>query len=236
LVTIIGGDATDDPNRDKELADKSARLTNQLLLERQLRVADAARKALEEEGGRFQIRLKIPTGEKVTNPLGGEELIEYEEGKHETKTYYFHKITANDWNLYNAKRAELNNETAKPVGEADNAKIADLNNRIYEYLAIKYLGMKHDEYLRAEWDDVRLAVDACNHITDWQSQEVAVQGSTIGLIKKPQRATQEMLEQVRAMDAEEEEPTREFSKIDKTPPPKKEKRSSPKKDFAYDEY
>lgn len=72
------------PPTDKEtnLAEQAQRINNEPLLERQLRVADAARKALEEEGGRFTIRLKLPTDGKIPNPLGGEELEEFEEDIH----------------------------------------------------------------------------------------------------------------------------------------------------------
>src|SRR3712207_6724445 len=132
-------------DKERELAEQTQRISNELMLERQIRVAEAARRALEEDRGRFTIRLKIPTGKKVANPLGGEEMEEFEEGKHETKTYHFHKITANDWNLYMIRRGELNNESSKPLEQADQTKIADLNNRIYEYLAWKYLGIKHED-------------------------------------------------------------------------------------------
>lgn len=235
-------------DKEKELAEQAQRLNNELLLERQLRVADAARKALEEEGGRFSIRLKIPTGVKTPNPFGGEDIEEFEEGKHETKTYHFHKITASDWNLYMMKRAELNNETSKSLDKVDNSKIADLNNRIYEYLAIKYLGMNHDDYMRAEWDDVRLAVDACNHMTEWQSQEIAVEGNTVSLIKKPKpidfkfRDSRLKLNNVADNEEKEEaEPTREFHTLDSPSTDTKSKNkdsssSKSKKTFEYDEY
>ncbi len=39
-------------DKEKNLAEQAQRINNELLLERQLGVADAARKALEEEGGR----------------------------------------------------------------------------------------------------------------------------------------------------------------------------------------
>lgn len=53
-------------DREKNLPEQAQRIYNESLLERQPRAADAARRALEEEGGRFTIRLKIPTGEKIT--------------------------------------------------------------------------------------------------------------------------------------------------------------------------
>ena len=70
-------------DKEKNLAEQAQRINNELLLERQLRVADAARKALEEEGERFTIPLKITTTEeRIPNPLGGEELEESEEDTH----------------------------------------------------------------------------------------------------------------------------------------------------------
>lgn len=223
------------------LFEQSQNLTNELILERQLRVADAARKALEEENGRFVIRLKIPTGKKIANPFGNEELDEFkEEGEHEIKTYHFHKITAADWGLCSQKKGELNNEASKPIDKQDNTKIADLNNRIYEFLAIKFLGMKHDEYVRAEWDDVRLAIDACNHITEWQSQEIAIDGTGIAAVVGRQRPPSPPLSsppsslleehQQRQIEQQEEEEDVSSNNTKK----KKPRSSSKKQSYDYD--
>jgi hypothetical protein len=63
------------------------------LLERRLRVSGGVKKTLEEDRGRFTIRLKIPTVRKYRNPLSGalsgEEMEEFEEeGRtHETETF-----------------------------------------------------------------------------------------------------------------------------------------------------
>lgn len=227
-------------DKEQQLFEESQHMSNELVLERQIRVANAARKALEEEGGRFRVRLKVPSGNKTTNPLSGEEMEEFKEGEYETKIYHFHKIAANDWALYRTKLAELQNETAKPLDKVDNSKIADLNNRIYEYLAIKYLGMHHDEYIRAEWDDVRLAVDACNSITEWQSQEIVVDGDKVNLVKKQQQSTKKKLATASIHPEEiKEEESHEVNRFGTTttPPPSKSHRSSSsKKLYEYEEY
>jgi hypothetical protein len=59
------------------------------LLGRRLRVSGGVKKTLEEDRGRFTIRLKIPTVRKYRNPLSGEEMEEFEEeGRtHETETF-----------------------------------------------------------------------------------------------------------------------------------------------------
>jgi hypothetical protein len=59
-----------------------------------LRISGGAKKTLEEDRGRFTIRLKIPTVRKYRNPLSGalsgEEMEEFEEEEgrtHETETF-----------------------------------------------------------------------------------------------------------------------------------------------------
>jgi hypothetical protein len=120
-----------------------------------------------------QGRLKIATVRKYRNPLSGalcgEEMEEFEEeGRtHETGTFIFHKMTANDWRLYISKRGELANKIAEPVRLLHNTIVAGLNNRIQnECLASKYQWIRHEDYVRAELDHIRLAVDACKSITE----------------------------------------------------------------------
>jgi hypothetical protein len=148
------------------LQEQVANLNNKLLLERQLRIAETARKVFEEQNGQFKIRLRIPTGKLIINAFNEEEL-EYKENEFDTKTYYYNKLSANDNNLLTSKRGELANTQ-------DAAKAADLTNRIYEFLALKFLRIKHDDYIRAEWDDIRLAIDVCNHINDSGHLELEV--------------------------------------------------------------
>ena len=159
---------TENSNREKELEEQVIKLNNELTYERQLRVSEEAKRAFSEDnGGRFEIRLKIPTGNTIINAFGDEEL-EYKPDTYDTKTYHYHKLSANDYNTYMMKRGELNSL----VSPEDQVKAADLLTRMYEFMAMKYLGMKHDDYVRAEWDDVHLAVDVCNHVNEWAAKDI----------------------------------------------------------------
>jgi hypothetical protein len=148
---------------DKHLEDENVKIANRIAMERMVRIDETARK-LKENNGEISIRLRIPIGE--TDNAFGEKEVMYKDGEYETKSYKFRNIVTNDWNLYTLKRAELQNENVKPIEQIDQNKIAELNSKIYEYLALKYLGVPHNEYVRAEWDDVKLAVETCNHITE----------------------------------------------------------------------
>jgi hypothetical protein len=151
---------------ERMLEEQVIQLNNRVLYERQLRVAEAARKVFEEDNGQFKIRLKIPTGKTIINAFGDEEL-EFKEDVYHTETYHYNKLSATDNNTLLLKRAELGNEQ-------DPQKSADLTNRIYEFLALKFLKIKRDDYTRAVWDDVRLAVDVCNHINEWAHKEIEI--------------------------------------------------------------
>lgn len=184
---------TQEGEYDKSLEERNIQIAKRTQLERSIRIVEAAKKAMEQDKGKFIIRLKMPTGNKVINAFGQQE-DEYHEGQHEKEPYHFRRISTSDWNLYRTKLAELNNETAKPIGEADNTKVVDLNNRIYEFLALKYLGIKHPEYVRAEWDDIQLAVDVCNHITETGTKAIEIQEFETGVdYVQPSRLTSRML-------------------------------------------
>lgn len=147
----------------KNLEDENIKIANRIAMERTIRVDEIARKIIENKGN-VAIRFRIPEGETV-NAFGEKETL-YRNNDYIFKTFTFRKIATGDWNLYVMKRAELQNEIMKPADQADQTKIADLNNRIYEFLAMKYLGISHDDYVRAEWDDAKLMIEACNHLTE----------------------------------------------------------------------
>jgi len=202
----------EEKSEEQLLLEENESITNKLVLERSIRVAETAKKVFEQDGGRFIIKLKIPTGKKIPNPFGGEDDEYKEDGEYDEEPYYFHKVSANDWNTYMTKRAELSNETAKPLPEQDQNKIADLNARIYEFLALKYLGMKHDDYIRAEWDDIRLAVDACNHVTEWASKEIGERGAGTVQALRPPRVVETPLRDTLMRGRIDTSPNKDYSK------------------------
>jgi hypothetical protein len=198
---------------DKHIEEENVKIANRIAMERTIRIDEAARK-LRDNNGEVSIRLRIPTGE-VENAFGEKQVV-YKEGEYETKSYKFRKIATSDWNLYTLKRAELQNESAKPITESDQNKIADLNNRIYEYLALKYLGVPHNDYIRAEWDDIKLAVEACNMITENANVEFEFKS------KKKQQTNNNNTDE-------------ELLPVSIPPFNKKEEGTSPKKTYDYED-
>lgn len=73
---------------------------------------------------------------------------------------YQGQMTTQEYNQFATFRGKMLKET-------DTEKAEDMATRLYEYGAMKFLDMSHDTYLRAEKDEVRMAVDACLHISSW---------------------------------------------------------------------
>lgn len=80
----------------------------------------------------------------------------------------FHKqtLTTKDYNDFVQYRYKWLNE--KNFG--DQSKAEDMEFRLFEFGAMKFLGMNHDDYVHADKEQVRVAVDACTQITAWNGQ------------------------------------------------------------------
>jgi hypothetical protein len=74
-----------------------------------------------------------------------------------TKTYYRRSMSTQDYKRY----LDAKNRLAK---ELDEAKRIDLTLRMYEYLALKFLGMTHEEFKLADFDDIVVATLACDSL------------------------------------------------------------------------
>lgn len=114
------------------------------------RIIDAA-----STGGKdgFEIKMGRKTGNKIFDPLDGKETDEVVFDT--SKIYHRHSISTQDYKRYNQAKEQLANET-------DENKRNDLAMRMYEYLAMKFLGMSHEEFVKADFDDVVVAALACD--------------------------------------------------------------------------
>lgn len=109
----------------------------------------------------YSITLMIPTGKKVPDPLEPEKELDEYNGT-ETKKYKRRPISAKDYHRAEKLRAQFQNEK-------DPDKVADNQARIYQFLAFCYLGMAPAEFNRvADWTEIKLVVDSCNHKTLYQ--------------------------------------------------------------------
>lgn len=105
----------------------------------------------------------------VPDPGGKKEPDPFDEGKErevyvgsEPKQYKRRPISAMDFHRAEKLRAKFQNEK-------DPDKVADNQARIYQFLAFCYLGMSPTEFSRvADWTELKLAIDACNHRTVYQ--------------------------------------------------------------------
>jgi hypothetical protein len=108
----------------------------------------------------FVIKMRRPTGRKIVDPLSptGEEEEEFVYDRKITK----HKqaISTSDYKRYLEARDKLAKET-------DEGKRNDIMLRIYEFLALKYLGMTHQEFVEADFDDVAVAGLACSIMSEF---------------------------------------------------------------------
>lgn len=101
----------------------------------------------------FIVKMGRKTGKKFTDPLGdnAEEVVYDEE-----KRFYKHSMSAQDYKRYLEVKKQLAAE------KDDEDKRIDLTLRLYEYLALKFLGMSHEDFVRADFDDVVVAALACD--------------------------------------------------------------------------
>lgn len=93
------------------------------------------------------------TGEKVVDPLTKEEQPEIIYDIKET--FHRRSMSTQDYKRY----LQAKNQLAK---ETDEEKRIDLTLRMYEYLALKFLGMTHEQFVNADFDDVVVATLACD--------------------------------------------------------------------------
>ncbi|MBD0328368.1 MAG: hypothetical protein ICV68_18275 [Pyrinomonadaceae bacterium] len=109
----------------------------------------------------YSVTLMVPTGKKVPDPLEPEKEIEEFNGT-ETKNYKRRPISSRDYHRAEKLRAQFQNEK-------DPDHVADNQARIYQFLAFCYLGMAAQEFNRvADWTEIKLVIDACNHKTLYQ--------------------------------------------------------------------
>ena len=99
--------------------------------------------------------------------------------------FNYYEVTVKEWTDIEYKRAELNDTieyAAKrlvtpgiPKSEEWNYRrqIAEKHVNLYRMCAKAFLGMTDDEYDRVDWDDVRNAIDACNHRTIYSLPNLA---------------------------------------------------------------
>ena len=94
-------------------------------------------------------------GKKTYDPLSGEDVPDTTFDSDNTKTYHRQSMSTHDYKRYLDAKDKLAKET-------DDTKRMDLTLRMYEYLALKFLGMNHEEFVDADFDDVVVAVLACD--------------------------------------------------------------------------
>lgn len=109
----------------------------------------------------FTVDIMKPTGKKIQDPLEPDKEIEEFDG-FETKNFKRKPISSRDYHRAEKLRAQFQNEK-------DPDKVADNQARIYQFLSFCYLGMSPDEFNRvADWTQIKLVIDACNHRTLYQ--------------------------------------------------------------------
>jgi hypothetical protein len=125
--------------------------------EYQKRIEAAAR---DGQKNGFYIRIGIPTGVKTYDPLDKIEKEEYEFNDNNKTRYYRRPMAAGDYRRYiQAKREMLN--------EPEDAKRKLIMVATYEFLALKYLGITHQEFDKCHFEDIVIAGLACDYITEW---------------------------------------------------------------------
>lgn len=110
----------------------------------------------------FTIHFKKPTGNNTFDPFEEKQEAEYtyqHDDPEFMKTYHRRPIGFSDWEKYQSKNAEL-------LTIKDDIQRKKLLIKIIEFLAIRYLGMTHEEFEKSNQDEVSMAVMACNYITD----------------------------------------------------------------------
>lgn len=112
---------------------------------------------LKEQQAKYFERVKeLSTSEEFTLKFVKEspkyEIVE--------RTFQRRKVTVATWNKVEEMRAQL---TKLKDREQVVAKMAE----IYYILASAYFGISKEEYGSADWDTIKLAVDACNYRTQY---------------------------------------------------------------------
>jgi hypothetical protein len=112
---------------------------------------------LKEQQARYFERVKeLSTNEEFTLKFVKEspkyEIVE--------RTFQRRKVTVTTWNMVEEIRAQL---TKLKDREQIVAKMAE----IYYILAHAYFGISKEDYGNADWDTIKLAVDACNYRTQY---------------------------------------------------------------------
>jgi len=79
-------------------------------------------------------------------------------GEYENKKFKRKKISAGKWEEVEELREDI-------FAEKDRKKTRALISKLYWICAREYFKMSEDEYKRASWEDVKLAVDASNFRT-----------------------------------------------------------------------
>lgn len=105
------------------------------------------------EGAEPQLREK--------NILTGEEEWRLE---WKAKPYRKQTLTTKDYSDFVQYRYKWLDVSNNP---AEQARAEDMENRLYEFGAKKFLEMSHSDYLHADKEQVRIAVDACVQISAW---------------------------------------------------------------------
>ncbi len=105
--------------------------------------------------------------------------------EYDFKNFKYYEVTVKEWTDIELKRAELNDTieyAAKrlvtpgiPKNEEWNFRrqIAEKHVNLYRMCARAFLGMGDVEYDNADWDEVRNAIDACNHRTVYSLPNLA---------------------------------------------------------------
>jgi hypothetical protein len=105
----------------------------------------------------YEISLRMPTGRKIPDPIDPTQMIDEFKGWTK-KDFKRCKITSADYARLEKLRADFNKEK-------DPTKVADMLARIYQFLAYCYLEMPYEEFIRADWDEVKPILDGCNFRT-----------------------------------------------------------------------
>ena len=106
----------------------------------------------------FHIPLPVydPSGRTLENPVTHEKEKVIVDWK--PKAFKRYKITSKDFEQIDLARAEYNMSK-------DAKQISILMAQMYELIAFKYLRMSHEEYVSAQWEELRPVLDACNFRT-----------------------------------------------------------------------
>jgi hypothetical protein len=156
--------------------------------------------AAAKTGGKdgFIIKMGRKTGKKIIDPLEGnvEEVVYDEE-----KRFYKHSMSAQDYKRYVEVRKQL-------AAETNEDKRIDLTLRLYEYLALKFLGMAHEDFVNADFDDIVVATLACDALFGSGNSTPAAAAAT----QQPQEIGITRRRPVRQLDAVFQEPKHTYYK------------------------